>query len=935
MKKYILIFCLLLTSHLCFAQKISWKNLPKDAYIEGQVILKLKPSVQNQISSRRVESIKDEVLRGVKYKKTKPVFDAKRKNVSNHVRLSEKKLREAQKKYAVDNIFQVDLSSEANMIQTLEYLNNHEAVEYAEPVYRNYPMFTPNDTHYASQYNLTITQTPAAWDIEQGSENVVIGIVDNEFIISHEDLVNKWYYNETERNGIDGVDDDMNGYVDDSLGYDFFGRDPDVAPNDTYYTGHGMFVAGMAGAETNNGKGIASIGNRCKLMPLALSGTYGNTMEAVIYAAENGCKIVNMSWGRTTYPSRYEQEMFNYLTEVYDVVFVAAAGNTNAYLDFFPATYDNVFAVTASNSSDTKASFSTRSHFIDIIAPGNALYGTWNTGYNASGSGTSYAAPFAAGAIGLIRSHFPHLSAIQSAELLRITADTNFYDNVSNAPFLEMLGYGRLNIYCALTQLGTTPVVRFHDLNYSSSTGKKIMPDSIVNIFMTFTNYFKNTENLQITLSTSSTYVTIEQNTFNIGALDSLSSISNSSTPFQIKFSSSTPLNHKAIFRVGFKDGSYVDYQYFYITYDEGEKPFPSTYDLNVNYFTVGLDADGRLGKTGTYSNPRGTGIKYKTTSILNEAGLILATDAFHVADPLRTTPGNQNNDFTLLDNAMLYEYEGIFASVHSRYEDYTRNENPIGVEVEQLFTIWYPTADTSYFLMEYDITNKSGSTIPILYAGLFADWQISGSTDHADWDSTNKFGYVYNHAQNFYVGIMPLNDLVDYYAINLTDIGETNNINLTDDFTDAEKFQSLSSNLLKTNAGSGSGGDVAHVLSTKIEHLENNQTQKVGFVIACGTSLAKLQEAMQRSRIYVRSIPSYWSKPTQLSVSSVGARNVALTWKDNSDDEAGFVIQRSTSPSFDVDLFEIQVDTPNLENFSDTSAMPNTTYYYRIKAKK
>jgi hypothetical protein len=916
-------------------QKVNWKNLPKNAYLEGQVILKLKPS-DNQVAGRKVESIKDEVLKGIKHKKTKQIFDEKKTKNSKHSRLSESRLRKANEKYGVHQIFQVDLTNEVDLAQTLEYLNNHEAVEYAEPVYRNYPMLTPNDTQYANQYNLTITQTPAAWDIEQGNEDVVIGIVDNEFIINHEDLVNKWYYNDAERNGIDGVDDDMNGYVDDSLGYDFFGRDPVVAPNDTYYTGHGMFVAGMAGAETNNGKGVASIGNKCKLMPLAMSGTYGNSMEAVIYGAMNGCKIVNMSWGRTTYPSRYEQEMFNYLTEVYDVVFVAAAGNTNAYLDFFPATYENVMGVAASNSSDRKAGFSTQSHLIDIIAPGNALRSTWNTGYNTNGSGTSYASPFTAGAIGLIRSNFPHLSATQASELLRITSDSSFYNNVNNAPFAEKLGFGRLNIYRALTELGTTPVVRFHNFEYLTSTSKKIMPDSIVNISMDFRNYFKSTGNLNITLTTTSSYVTIVDGSLNIGTLDSLEIYSNNDQPFQVKFSNTTPANHKAIFRIGFSDGEYYDYQYFYIVYDEGGTPFPSTYDLNVNYFTVGVDADGRFGKTGTYSNPRGTGLKYKnTTNILNEAGLILATDASHVADPLRTTVGNQNSDFTVIDNVMLYEYEGNYSTVHSRYEDYSRNTNPIGLEIEQLLTIWYPEADTSYFLIEYDITNKSGENIPTLYAGLFADWQISGSTDHADWDATYKFGYVYNNAQNQYVGIMPLNDEVDYYAINLTDAGEANNLDLSSDFTDAQKFQSISSNLLKTNAGASLGSDVAHVVSTKIENLGNNETQKIGFVIACGSSLSELQEAMQRSRTYIRAIPNHWSKPTLFSISEVKARDVSFTWKDNSDDETGFVIERSTSPNFDENVIEIQVNTPNLESFTDNTALPNTSYYYRIKAKK
>ena len=333
-------------------------------------------------------------------------------------------------------------------------------------------LYTPNDPQAdpvsGSQNHLTVVNAYEAWEVEKGDSSVVIGILDTGVTLDHEDLKNNIYLNEADP--IDGIDNDLDGYVDNYYGWDFADEDND--PTDVH--GHGTMVSGIAAARTDNAKGIAGTGFNSKLMPVKIYTSVGtwfyNGYEAILYAAQKGCKVINLSWGSANSYSRYAEDIINTAVLDYDVVIIAAAGNSNANEDFYPASYDNVLSVanTQKNSPniDLKAPGSTFSPYVDIAAPGVGIYTTrrGSTTNYGGGSGTSMSCPMVVGTAALIRAHYPELNALQVMERLRVTAD-DIYSVGDNAQYKELLGKGRLNMYQALVD-STSSSVRYRNVTY-------------------------------------------------------------------------------------------------------------------------------------------------------------------------------------------------------------------------------------------------------------------------------------------------------------------------------------------------------------------------------------------------------------------------------------------------------------------------------------
>ncbi len=331
-------------------------------------------------------------------------------------------------------------------------------VVYAEPWFVAHTSMNYNDTYIANQYNLTKINSSTAHDITTGSRNMVIAIVDVGILLTHLDLqANIWVNPGEDLNGngvIDNpernnVDNDNNGRVDDFNGWDFVGNDN----NPTDADGHGTHVAGIASAMTNNARGIASIGYSCALM--AVRAGSGNTItygyQGVVYAASNGAKVINCSWGRLGLHAQAEQDVMTY---AYDrgALVVAAAGNAGTAGIHFPAGYNTVFAVAATDANDVKAGFSSYGYFtVDIAAPGVSIQSTYrgNPQNNAYAylSGTSMAAPLVSGAAALLKADYPNATPANLAHYLQKGADNI---DAQNQNYIRQLGAGRLNALRAL-----------------------------------------------------------------------------------------------------------------------------------------------------------------------------------------------------------------------------------------------------------------------------------------------------------------------------------------------------------------------------------------------------------------------------------------------------------------------------------------------------
>ena len=223
------------------------------------------------------------------------------------------------------------------------------------------------------------------------------------------------------------------------------------------------------------------------------------------YAAEEGARVINLSYGREGFPSWYEQDMIDFLTETYHVVFVASGGNTFTDGPYFPASYNNVLAVGHSNSGDQRTGSTTHNYFLDVLAPGAGVASIQNGGgYNNSITGSSYAAPFVAGIAALLIEKFPSLTGQQIAELIRTTADDVYGISPNNShPF--KLGKGRVNARRALTEKDTRPAIRMSDYTFSSSVGRQILfGGETLTLHCDFTNYLApSSSNLQVSLSLS------------------------------------------------------------------------------------------------------------------------------------------------------------------------------------------------------------------------------------------------------------------------------------------------------------------------------------------------------------------------------------------------------------------------------------------------
>ena len=448
-------------------------------------------------------------------------------------------------------IYELTFSSPQRLEDILLKLKSDPNVLYAEPKYISKSLYTPNDPNIGSQYYLNLIKSFQGWDISKGDSNVVVGVTDEGFDLTHPDLVNSIKYNY--KDPIDGIDNDNDHYIDNYFGWNVASNNNNVAVDGGL--DHGVAVAGLAAATTDNAVGMAGAGFRCKFLPVKIQagGALKNEFMAIVYAADHGCQIINCSWGHVGGGSQYEQDIINYATGKNCLV-VAAAGNNNDEGVFYPASYEYVISVGATNDKDQKGIWSSSagpkgSNFgsnLDVCAPGVSVYTTVkNGGYVGYANGTSFACPIVSGCAAIIKSKFPAYTGLQVGERLRATCD--FIDTVSgNAIYAGKLGRGRINLARALTAV--TPSVRLDPIVRTDGKGDNFLAGDTMAIYGTFSNFLDPANNLTVSLSTTSPYITLVNSTFTIGSLGTLKSLKSNTKPFLVVINSNAPLFSKVTF---------------------------------------------------------------------------------------------------------------------------------------------------------------------------------------------------------------------------------------------------------------------------------------------------------------------------------------------------------------------------------------------------
>jgi subtilisin family serine protease len=311
-------------------------------------------------------------------------------------------------------------------------LRRTAGVAYAEPDYLLFAsqIRTPNDPAYPRQWALTERpdghdiHAPQAWLARTSCARVAI--LDTGIDTHHPDLLPN--LSKSRDKPDNGRDDDHDGYVDDTYGYDAVtgrgsGQDDD---------GHGTHVAGIVAARSNNALGVAGTCWSSKLLPVKFMDKRGNGSIAALvdgleYAVRQGVKIVNCSFGSTANASTLRQAVS--YAQRHGVLLVVAAGNDGANVDkrpVYPAAYSNsnVLAVAATTETDELASFSDfGARSVDLGAPGQDILSTYLGGGYKVLSGTSMAAPYAAGVAALLRKQAPAATAADLRFAIRSTAD--------------------------------------------------------------------------------------------------------------------------------------------------------------------------------------------------------------------------------------------------------------------------------------------------------------------------------------------------------------------------------------------------------------------------------------------------------------------------------------------------------------------------------
>ncbi|EKD85331.1 MAG: peptidase S8/S53 subtilisin kexin sedolisin [uncultured bacterium] len=309
----------------------------------------------------------------------------------------------------------------------LSALSKNPNIEFAEPDYYAQALSAPNDTFFDRQWGLeNIGQTingvigkvdadidaPTAWDTTQ--DGVKVAILDCGINENHPDLTGKVVDRQDFTTSASGT-------------------------NDIY--GHGTHVAGIVAAVTNNSDGVAGVCPWCQLLNGKVlddngSGAYSWIANGIIWAADNGAKVINLSLGGSASSITLENAV-NYAWNK-GVVVVAAAGNSNNPSKTYPAAYINSIAVAATDNQDKRAYFSSYgSSWVDVAAPGLYVFSTWKDAVSNANpqpecygtvcykyaSGTSMSTPIVAGVAGLVWTSIYNQSASSVRARIETTAD--------------------------------------------------------------------------------------------------------------------------------------------------------------------------------------------------------------------------------------------------------------------------------------------------------------------------------------------------------------------------------------------------------------------------------------------------------------------------------------------------------------------------------
>ena len=360
---------------------------------------------------------------------------------------------------SVQNLFEnVYVIRSSNIVEIEKLLSKNNSVEYIE---RNHKaertiLPTPGGSVDSSANKNSLTdgvfndpKIKNIWSFDDAANNgvsvssaykqygtsntseIIVAVVDTGVDIKHEDLKANIWVNQNEIPG-NGIDDDGNGYIDDVNGINTLVRDAQGKATVNVQDGHshGTHVSGTIGAVQNNSTGIAGIASHVKIMPIRTVPSNGDetdidVAEAFVYAAKNGARLINCSFGKSSNEGKkLIPDTLKFIAEKYGVLVVAAAGNDSSDIDkkpTYPASFDNdnLLVIASTSSNGSMSYFSNYGKVsVDVAAPGANIFSTVPGNKYDNMSGTSMATPTTVGVAAEILSHHPNLTYLQLKDVL-------------------------------------------------------------------------------------------------------------------------------------------------------------------------------------------------------------------------------------------------------------------------------------------------------------------------------------------------------------------------------------------------------------------------------------------------------------------------------------------------------------------------------------
>ncbi len=805
---------------------------PEAMYLKGTINLKFKNDVKPVSMSTFGISGLDNIFSQYKVNDVIQSFPL-------NPNLSKRKIgdEELAKIYRVNFEANIDPFEFANIVLQ----NNSAILDWAEPSFVMRADYMPNDPSVGAQWHIAKISSYQAWDLNQGDTTITIGIVDSGTDLDHPDLAANQKRNWAE-NPTNGVDDDANGYIDDWHGWDFYYgyNDPDIKSNGN---DHGSHVGGCASQVTNNGVHGAGIGFKVKILNTKhtddvnpLSSLY-YTDNGIMYCYQNGAKVINCSFGSSYYSAQSQLIINNAWAN--GTVVCGSAGNGDANgvgqeWARYPASYDNVVSVAATNSSDIKTTFSNYHSTVDISAPGQAILSTLFNNSYASLDGTSMSSPITAGTVALIRSKYPSFTPQQAVDRLKLGVDSIY--NL-NPTYVGKLGTGRVNAFKCLSD---NPIVKIVSVMHTDSVygnnDKVYDVNEVIPIAVTFKNTHFAGTNSSIRITSADPDIEIVQDSVFVGNIPAYNNFSTTySNTFKVKAKSTCTFDKDITFKISNSNSCYADESAntIIIRFMQGFATH------NVNNLKLSLTKDGAVGKK---AQAYGNGLLLGTSSNNNifEGGLLIGTSNTKVSDVCRRgySPANASDtDFVSLEAYRLFTPGTISNQDGSgSFNDNGAASNKIGVTVYASSYAFTSVNDQNFILLKYRVKNTSGASLSNIYVAQFIYFQPNGlsNDNNAVLDTTNKLGYCYNNTTpDTYLGLsLMTNQTLNFKAVNVTS-------EVLNGWTTQEKWDAISNGISSPSYGPGRAGVV---VSAGPFSLANNQEETIGFAVVAANNLADLK---------------------------------------------------------------------------------------------